>query len=690
MPEFNDAAEPDKKVEKKSAKMKTTTTKGDAIDKGRTITGSKPDTININPVLEKAFSEIESIYDTIMDEDIDRKDTHKRDEGTTSLKNIYRHDTPGQGLENKNDFELKFKNPKRDKEAVLRSGKSIKNLDFTPRMDPKKDRHTGSDFYRQQSFVKKVIEAKNPFKKSSWEKMLDKNPKHAESERRAQDAKAGLKKASDDYQSILDKESKKNIDEAFSDSMNEISHTLIHSFASHMLAKHPEAISPLKAKTKKDKLRANALQLAMDKDIPKSAIHRPHVVATEETVNEISNQLIGKVNKLRNLGPDIAKGTPAKPHKSQAAADVLSRAVDKARGLIKAKEYTYPELDEKDQGEGLVGHLSGNRKNKKNITPLHMSPSTNPGLEESKEDPIEQLRKKLLTMKDTSYSEIDRVMLKISDDAGIQSDKLHKDWVKKYGVTPDTWIVKQNVSEDLRDMFESKQHGLFKYNKRSGMWDHQRSVSPETKDQYIDIFQKDEPNEHFVVSKNRPKHNPLKEDIDSMFEEFSGCFLDVESDVLGIVEENFVSSGNEIYEDWGEIHEEADHQGKKVRLGKPFLTPGGPKKRAVYVKNGSGNVVKVNFGDPHLSIKRDQPTRRASYRARHHCENPGPRWKANYWSCKYWSSTPTSKLDRGATNEALVIHDATGKEVKIKKQKVREIDGKIHMEYPGKSRSSER
>ena len=648
MPEFNDAAEPDKKVQKKSAKMKSTSTKGDAIDKGRTITGSKPDTININPVLEKAFSEIESIYDTIMDEDIDRKDTHKRDEGTTSLKNIYRHDTPGQGLENKNDFELKFKNPKRDKEAVLRSGKSIKNLDFTPRMDPKKDRHTGSDFYRQQSFIKKVIEAKNPFKKSSWEKMLDKNPKHAESERRAQDAKAGLKKASDDYQSILDKESKKKMDEAFSDSMNEISHTLIHSFASHMLAKHPEAISPLKAKTKKDKLRANALQLAMDKDIPKSAIHRPHVVATEETVNEISNQLIGKVNKLRNLGPDIAKGTPAKPHKSQAAADVLSRAVDKARGLIKAKEYTYPKLDEKDQGEGLVGHLSGNRKNKKNITPLHMSPSTNPGLEESKEDPIEQLRKKLLTMKDTSYSEIDRVMLKISDDAGIQSDKLHKDWVKKYGVTPDTWIVKQNVSEDLRDWYKSK----------GGGW--------------------------------KTANEQVENDINDMFEEFTGCFLDVESDVMGIVEDNFVSSGDELYEDWGEVHEEAEHQGKKVRLGKPFLTPGGPKKRAVYVKNGSGNVVKVNFGDPHLSIKRDQPTRRASYRARHHCENPGPRWKANYWSCKYWSSTPTSKLDRGATNEALVIHDATGKEVKIKKQKVREIDGKIHMEYPGKSRSSER
>jgi len=131
------------------------------------------------------------------------------------------------------------------------------------------------------------------------------------------------------------------------------------------------------------------------------------------------------------------------------------------------------------------------------------------------------------------------------------------------------------------------------------------------------------------------------------FVQYTGCFIDEESDVEGIIEENFISSGDENYEDWGELNEEAEHGGRHVKLGKPFLTPGGPKKRAVYVKNDKGNVVKVNFGDPHLSIKRDQPARRKSYRARHHCETPGPRWKANYWSCKYWSSTPTSTLDKG-------------------------------------------
>lgn len=82
--------------------------------------------------------------------------------------------------------------------------------------------------------------------------------------------------------------------------------------------------------------------------------------------------------------------------------------------------------------------------------------------------------------------------------------------------------------------------------------------------------------------------------------------------------------------------EEAEYHGRKVTLGKPFLTPGGPKKRSVYVKNAKGNVVKVNFGDPNMRIKKSIPARRRSYRARHHCENPGPRWKANYWSCRAW------------------------------------------------------
>lgn len=80
--------------------------------------------------------------------------------------------------------------------------------------------------------------------------------------------------------------------------------------------------------------------------------------------------------------------------------------------------------------------------------------------------------------------------------------------------------------------------------------------------------------------------------------------------------------------------EEAEYHGRNVPLGKPMK--GDVKKSKVYVKNAKGNVVKVNFGDPNMKIKKSNPKRRKSFRARHHCENPGPRTSARYWSCRAW------------------------------------------------------
>jgi len=79
---------------------------------------------------------------------------------------------------------------------------------------------------------------------------------------------------------------------------------------------------------------------------------------------------------------------------------------------------------------------------------------------------------------------------------------------------------------------------------------------------------------------------------------------------------------------------EAEYQGRDVKLGKPMQ--GDVKKFKVYVKNPKGNVVKVNFGDPNMRIKKSNPERRKSFRARHNCDNPGPRHKARYWSCRKW------------------------------------------------------
>jgi hypothetical protein len=86
---------------------------------------------------------------------------------------------------------------------------------------------------------------------------------------------------------------------------------------------------------------------------------------------------------------------------------------------------------------------------------------------------------------------------------------------------------------------------------------------------------------------------------------------------------------------------EAEYHGRKVQLGKPMQ--GDIKKFKVYVKNPKGKVVKVNFGfggksahGKRMVIKKHNPKRRAAYRSRHNCDNPGPRWKANYWSCRAW------------------------------------------------------
>ena len=97
--------------------------------------------------------------------------------------------------------------------------------------------------------------------------------------------------------------------------------------------------------------------------------------------------------------------------------------------------------------------------------------------------------------------------------------------------------------------------------------------------------------------------------------------------------------------DWGEIVEDAEYQGRKVKLNNP--TRGDVKKYKVYVKNDKGNVVKVEFGDPNMDIKRDDPARRKSFRARHNCDNPGPKFKARYWSCKFWSAKSVTDLMKG-------------------------------------------
>jgi D-Tyr-tRNAtyr deacylase len=116
----------------------------------------------------------------------------------------------------------------------------------------------------------------------------------------------------------------------------------------------------------------------------------------------------------------------------------------------------------------------------------------------------------------------------------------------------------------------------------------------------------------------------------------------VESDLaIKVILEN----GNIVYlevpEKSTETISEAEYQGRKVQLGK--IMQGDIKKFKVYVKNDKGRVVKVNFGfggksakGKRMTIKKNNPARRKSFRARHNCDNPGPRWKARYWACRTW------------------------------------------------------
>ena len=121
--------------------------------------------------------------------------------------------------------------------------------------------------------------------------------------------------------------------------------------------------------------------------------------------------------------------------------------------------------------------------------------------------------------------------------------------------------------------------------------------------------------------------------------------LAVETSILDIKENNILIQTDKLLDQMFDIME-AEYQGKKVQLNKPIR--GGTKKFYVYVRDPkTKNIKKVSFGDTTgLSIKRDDPKRRKSFRARHNCDNPGPKTKARYWSCRMWTRTPVSKITK--------------------------------------------
>jgi hypothetical protein len=129
---------------------------------------------------------------------------------------------------------------------------------------------------------------------------------------------------------------------------------------------------------------------------------------------------------------------------------------------------------------------------------------------------------------------------------------------------------------------------------------------------------------------------------DSFDIELSESFV-IETGIVGFTDDGVIIEADEATLEFLDLNnvllesvelDEAEYQGRKVQLGKPMA--GDVAKSKVYVKKPNGKVVKVNFGDKNMRIKKSNPARRKSFRARHNCDNPGPRWKARYWSCRKW------------------------------------------------------
>lgn len=139
------------------------------------------------------------------------------------------------------------------------------------------------------------------------------------------------------------------------------------------------------------------------------------------------------------------------------------------------------------------------------------------------------------------------------------------------------------------------------------------------------------------------------------------AFWEFENIEFDLAKLDLIYAGIEVWDQDQEAEDLEFSEAEKKTLNKPFRLPSGSNKKfGVYVKNDKGNVVVVKFGDPNMEIKRDDPARRKSYRARHQCDtNVGPKWKANYWSCKFWSSKPVSSL---ASVEEFLLSDDDGLE----------------------------
>jgi hypothetical protein len=232
--------------------------------------------------------------------------------------------------------------------------------------------------------------------------------------------------------------------------------------------------------------------------------------------------------------------------------------------------------------------------------------------------------------KDQVYSIIDKLMSRVAKKYNINGKELHDAWVKKYDKVPDSWIMSE--ASRTPSLKNPKDNPCWKGYKPVGTKKKNGKTVPncvpkESVEEgktptvvYIEVpegdYRKSYDAPYMVVKSNSPEWNKYDEFDEDDMERAA-------HDVNFVPTDKFDSNVDE-----------AEYQGRDVPLGKPMK--GDVKKSKVYVKGPKGNVVKVNFGDKKMRIKKSNPERRKSFRARHNCDNPGPRHKAKYWSCRAW------------------------------------------------------
>jgi len=442
-------------------------------------------------ILEAAVNEITAIYDQVIaeEEKINYDETKFREDGSNSVVTLSKHVTPGEPKSSKvvgkntapppakttkpntsvkeatdSEFNKRFG---KYREAVPRSGQDRKEIDLVPRDDA--DRKESDKPYRQQSIVKKIVDEGK--KMSAWDKMVKAVPKLKDSEERAQAAKEGLKQNAADYQAILDKEKKeknesvnsagsggirgfgnvsgspdgesesyneKNIADA--DTRDNIIKALVKSHV-NMHTNNSEDVNDDENSDTQD-------QIMNKKKNQKESIDQDFYNTFSDDLQEISAELIGKVNKLRTLGPDIVGGVKPKRSKTRAAADTLQRAVDRVRfgskvGAVPTKEETVNEISstllhkasDVAQRQATVHRNKANELVRKSYQ-HHDGNKIIPGKEKQHDDLVKQ-------------SEVEREK---QDKKQAQANK----FFKVGNVRKRAEDKKKEVSEDLRKWFKDK------------------------------------------------------------------------------------------------------------------------------------------------------------------------------------------------------------------------------------------